>query len=75
MIMAQFICPSCGAEYFLSSKGGSKTIFKVVSERVVEIVQSPSGSLNDGDIDLQHIFCGACSWQGGLDELVESQRD
>jgi hypothetical protein len=73
--MAQFICPSCGSEFFLTSKTGSKTIFKVASERVVQFIQSPTKSVSDRDIDLHHICCGACSWQGSLDELVQSHTD
>ena len=73
--MAQFLCPSCGSEYFLTSKIGPKTIFKVASERVVQFIQSSARSFNEGDIDLQNICCGSCSWQGRLDELVESHKD
>ncbi len=72
--MAQFICPNCGSEYFLTSKTGPKTIFKVASEREVQLIQSATGACA-GDIDSHHICCGACSWQGSLDELVESHRD
>lgn len=73
--MAHFICPSCGSEYFLTSKASPKTIFKVASERVVEFIQSSTRSFGDEDSDLHNIFCGACSWHGNLDELVESHVD
>ena len=74
-IMAQFICPSCGSEYFVTSKTGAKTIFKVVAERKVQCVQSSADSLDAADIVSQKIYCGACSWQGRLEEMVESHRD
>ena len=35
--MAQVIGPGCGAEYFLTFKRGTKTIFKVASEREVQL--------------------------------------
>ena len=73
--MAQLICPSCGSEYFLTYKTGPKTIFKVTAEGAVQVIQSPTNSFRDGDIDQHNICCGACSWQGKLDELKESQRD
>lgn len=73
--MAQFICPSCGSKYFLSSKTGPKNIFKVVYERTVQFVQLATGTSGDVNIDTQNICCGACSWRGSLDELVESHRD
>lgn len=73
--MAQFICPSCGSTYFMTSKTGPKDIFKVVSERRLECVQLDSGAVGAEDIDTQNICCGACSWQGSVDELVESHRD
>lgn len=73
--MAHFICPSCGSEYFLAARTGPKTIFKVATERAVQVIHSPTGALGDGDVDPYHLCCGACSWQGSLGELVESTRD
>ena len=73
--MAQLICPNCGAEHFLASKTGSKMIFKVESGRVVQCIQSSTGSFREGDINVHNICCGACSWHGSLDELVELERD
>lgn len=73
--MAQFICPSCGSGFFLTSRTAPKTIFKVVSKRIVQIIQSPPSSFDAGETDLENICCGACSWQGRLDELIESHKD
>ena len=73
--MAQFNCPRCGSEFFRTSKTGPKTIFKVASERIIQFIQSSTGSLTEGEIVLENICCGACSWVGSLDELVESFRD
>ena len=75
MILAQFLCPSCGSEYFLTSKKGPETIYKIAFERVVQFIQSSARSFSEGDIDLQNICCGSCNWQRCLDELVESHRD
>jgi len=73
--MGQLICPSCGSEYFLTSKTGPKTIFNVTAERAVHIIHSPTESVHKRDIDRHEMYCGACSWHGTLDELVESHRD
>lgn len=72
--MAQYICPSCGSTYFLTSKAGPRTILQVVHERTVQCVQSASGALCE-DVDIHTLYCGACSWQGSLDEVVESHTD
>ena len=73
--MAQFICPSCGSKYFLTSKTGQKIVFQIAYERTVQFMQLVTGDFNDEDIDEQNIYCGACSWHGRLDEVVESSRD
>ncbi len=73
--MSQFICPSCGSKYFLASKTGPKNVFNVADERTVQFVQLATGTSGDVDIDTQNNYCGACSWQGSLDELVASHRD
>lgn len=70
--MAQFICPSCGSKYFLTSKTGPKNVFIVGTERALKFIQLSSESIADEDIDTDTICCGACSWQGDLDELTES---
>ena len=75
MIMAQFICPSCGSKYFRTPKTGPKIIFQIVYERTVQIIQSATGAFSDVVIDTHNIYCGACSWQGSLDEVVESYID
>ncbi|BHH82477.1 hypothetical protein [Desulforhopalus sp. 52FAK] len=69
--MAQFICPGCGSKYFQTSKAGAKNTFIVVGRRTVEFIQQAG----DVEIDTKSICCGACSWQGALDELVESRLD
>ena len=70
--MTQFICPSCGSKYFLASRVGPKNVFNVGGERMVKFVQLTSNELVDVDLDTQNMYCGACSWQGSLSELVES---
>jgi hypothetical protein len=73
--MTYFICPECGSKYFLVSRTGRKIVFHVAGDRTIEFVQETAGELCDTVIDTDNICCGACSWQGRLDEVVESQRD
>jgi hypothetical protein len=73
--MAQFICPDCGAEYFVTAKVGRRAIFQVKEERLVHIIQSATGDDGNADIDESKIFCGACSWHGSLKDLVTSEID
>ena len=73
--MAQFICPSCGSEYFIASKTGPKNVFNVIDERAVQFVQLAADAAGDVHIDNHNIYCGACTWQGSLDEVVESHTD
>lgn len=73
--MAQFICPSCWSKYFLASKTGPKNVFNVADERTVQFAQLASEAVGDVDFDTQHIYCGACTCQGSLGELVESHTD
>lgn len=70
--MAHFICPGCGSEFFLTNRTGRKTVFKVAAERVLQLIQPATEDLKLSKIDIHNIFCGACSWHGSLDELVES---
>lgn len=74
-IMAQFICPSCGSKYFRTSKTGRKIIFQVAHERTVQFVQQATEDSSDVVIDENNIYCGACSWQGSLGEVVESHKN
>ncbi len=73
--MSQYICPSCGSGYFRSSKIGPSTIFKVESGRVVHVLESSNTSGIEGDVDMENIWCGACSWHGRPEELVQSDKD
>lgn len=73
--MAQYICPSCGSKYFMTSKIGRKNVFQVSSGRTVEVVQQGADANHDAVLDTTKIYCGACSWQGILDEVIESERE
>lgn len=74
--MAHFICPSCGSKYFLTSRTGPKIIFQIIPpERTIAFIQLATGATSDLAIDTYNICCGACSWQGSLEEVVESHRD
>ena len=57
------------------SKTGRKIIFQVASGRTLEFVQVTTEEISDVVIDTDNICCGACSWQGSLDEVVESHKD
>lgn len=73
--MALYICPHCGSQFFLRSKSGLKIVFHVESGRTIHIVQPSAESLKTEEIDRDNICCGACSWHGSIDKLVESHRD
>ena len=73
--MAQYICPSCGSKYFMTSRTGEKTVFQVSAGCTVEVVQQGADASDDAVLDMTKIYCGACSWQGSLDEVVESERE
>lgn len=70
--MVQFVCPNCGSKYFLASRTGPKNVFNIVGDRAVEFVMLASDTVEDINLDTQNIYCGACAWQGGIDEVVES---
>ena len=73
--MAQYICPSCGSHYFMTSKTGKKIVFQVSAGCTVEVLQQDGDANNEAVLDMTKIYCGACSWQGSLDEVVESERE
>lgn len=67
--MDYLACPSCGSEYFYVMSAGEKVVFKVRQDYTIEIINPPG----EFDVDQQHIRCGACSWQGSTNQLVESR--
>lgn len=64
-----YCCPACGSEYFLSSKSSERTVFKLRAEREVEILETECNE----PVDWQKICCGACGWQGDVDDLAEAR--
>lgn len=71
--MAQYCCPSCGSKFFITKKNGEKGVFEVVEKDELACLQ---GFIDEADLLAGGSFsCGACSWQGGLVELVECLLD
>ena len=66
-------CPKCGAVWFVSTRSGARIAFQV-DDNFQPIVAEPDELPADAvPIDPGHIYCGACSWQGPITELVESR--
>ena len=66
-------CPMCGSELFVSTRSGKRIVFQMDAERHPVIVwpeQQPAGA---APINPQAFCCGACSWRGSADALVESR--
>ena len=65
-------CPGCGSVIFIFRLPERKIVFHV-STHYLAFILSDGGS-NDADlIDMARIHCGACSWSGGVRELVASR--
>ncbi len=75
VIMAQYICPSCGSKYFRTPASGPKIIFQIAAERTIQIIQSATAATTAVAVETHDIYCGACSWHGCLEDVVESHRD
>lgn len=73
--MTKFICPKCGSQYFLVSRIGRKDVFQVVDGRTVQFMQASTEKPDPVIQDTDTIYCGACSWQGYLNEVVASHLD
>jgi hypothetical protein len=70
--MELLACPKCGSEWFVSTRSGERIVFQVDEERQPLLADEASRSNNAAPINAQHIFCGACTWQGPASDLVES---
>lgn len=66
-------CPQCGSEWFTSTRTGERIAFQMETKRH-PVIRDPDGiSKEAAPIDPEHIFCGACTWQGAVSALVESR--
>lgn len=65
-------CPGCGSFYLRSSKSSSGMVFHVHGSQLRTVVALRESVQEGGVIDRQAIFCCACSWHGGIEDLVVS---
>lgn len=71
--MELLACPQCGSELFVSTRSGARLVFQVNAERQPVVVRPEQQPVDAVPIDLHNIFCGACTWQGSVEMLVESR--
>ncbi|MDD2465632.1 MAG: hypothetical protein PHI97_16665 [Desulfobulbus sp.] len=66
-------CPQCGSEWFVSTRTGDRIAFHM-DAKYQPVIADPEGiSAQAAPIEPEHVYCGACSWQGPVIELVESR--
>jgi len=70
--MELMACPRCGSEWFVSSRRGNGQAFQMDGQLQPVFIKLIHRSEGCATIDLQQIFCGACTWQGIPADLVES---
>nr|WP_320010387.1 hypothetical protein [uncultured Desulfobulbus sp.] len=70
--MELLACPQCGSQWFLSSRSGERTVFQMDAAHQALIAQEETLSPDAVPINNEHIFCGACTWNGPVTDLVES---
>ncbi|MBM9615376.1 hypothetical protein JWJ90_13915 [Desulfobulbus rhabdoformis] len=71
--MELLACPQCGSQWFVSSRSGERTVFQMDGQHQPVIAQPESISEDTVPINPDQIFCGACSWKGPENDLVESR--
>jgi len=64
-------CPSCGSTFFTSIRSGEKIVFRV-NALYVPLGLEKDPDQDTGLHDISGIHCGACTWAGGIRELVPS---
>ena len=64
-------CPGCGSELFVFNVLNRKIVFQATAS-CLPVVISEGGNSYAGLIDLARFHCGACSWSGGMRDLVPS---
>ncbi|MGD9946931.1 MAG: hypothetical protein AB7U29_00470 [Desulfobulbus sp.] len=71
--MELLACPKCGSEWFVSTRTGDRIAFQM-DDAYQPVIADPEGfSAQAAPIAQEHIYCGACSWQGPVTDLVESR--
>ena len=70
--MELLACPRCGSEWFVSSRSGARIVFQVDEQQQPVVAETSEPATGAEPINPQHICCGACTWQGAINELVES---
>lgn len=64
-------CPGCGSGLFVFNAQNRKIVFQVTIH-CHPVVRSEGGDSDADLIDLARFHCGACSWVGGMRDLVPS---
>jgi len=65
-------CPKCGSEWFVSSRIGERIVFQIDTDRHPLIARPEQLAKDATLIDPDHLYCGACTWNGSAGQLVES---
>ena len=71
--MELLACPTCGSEWFVSTRNGERMVFQMDADQQPVLAEAQAPSATAAQINPNHIFCGACTWQGPAAELVESR--
>lgn len=71
MDMEFLACPQCGSEIFVFKEQERKIVFHVTTHYLALVI-SDGGSRDADLINFTRVHCGACSWVGGIRDLVPS---
>jgi hypothetical protein len=71
--MELLACPKCGSEWFVSSRTGGRIVFQMTTGRHPVIARVEQQAEDTPLLDPDHLYCGACTWQGSAGHLVESR--
>lgn len=63
---SDYACPKCGSCYFLSARTRPRMVFRLKSKRTPEILEQDDGA----SLNATAISCGACSWQGTIEQTI-----
>jgi len=73
-LMEMLACPRCGSEFFLIfTDAGGRIVLQIDANRRAVIVRTEQQLVDLAAGVLQRLSCGACSWRGSADALVESR--
>jgi uncharacterized protein YbaR (Trm112 family) len=71
--MELLACPKCGSEWFVSSRTDERIVFQMDTGRHPVIARPEQQAKDANLIDPDHLYCGACTWKGSAEHLVESR--